>query len=103
MEAMRIIRTIFDRWLAPLRDLGATRNVVENIGSTDHVPFNEAGLPGFSVMKDFDAYDERTRHTNAGYPERMTDDALKQSAIVMASFAWQAAMENEKIPPQTTK
>ena len=33
----------------------------------------------------------------------MTDDALKQSAIVMASFAWQAAMENEKIPPQTTK
>jgi hypothetical protein len=103
MEGNTAAKAIFDRWLAPLRDLGATRNVVEKIGSTDHVPFNEAGLPGFNVIKDFNAYDERTRHTNADYPERMTDDALKQSAIVMASFAWQAAVADEKIPPQTTK
>ena len=103
MEGNTAAKAIFDRWLAPLRDLGATRNVVEKIGSTDHVPFNEAGLPGFNVIKDFNAYDERTRHTNADYPERTTDDALKQSAIVMASFAWQAAMADEKIPPQTTK
>ena len=103
MEGNTAAKAIFDRWLAPLRDLGATRNVVEKIGSTDHVPFNEAGLPGFNVIKDFNAYDERTRHTNADYPERMTDDALKQSSIVMASFAWQAAMADEKIPPQTTK
>ena len=103
MEGNTAAKAIFDRWLAPLRDLGATRNVVEKIGSTDHVPFNEAGLPGFNVIKDFNAYDERTRHTNADYPERTTDEALKQSAIVMASFAWQAAMADEKIPPQTTK
>ena len=103
MEGNTAAKAIFDRWLAPLRDLGATRNVVEKIGSTDHVPFNEAGLPGFNVIKDFNAYDERTRHTNADYPERMTDDALTQSAIVMASFAWQAAMADERIPRQTTK
>jgi carboxypeptidase Q len=103
MEGNTAAKAIFDRWLAPLRDLGATRNVVEKIGSTDHVPFNDAGLPGFNVIKDFNAYDERTRHTNADYPERMTDDALKQSAIVMASFAWQAAMADERIPRQTTK
>ena len=60
------------------------------------MPFNEAGLPGFNVIKDFDAYDERTRHTNADYPERMSEDELKQSAIVMATFAWQAAMADEK-------
>jgi hypothetical protein len=85
-------KALFDGWLAPLKDLGATRNIIEGIGSTDHVPFNEAGLPGFNVIKDFTAYDERTRHTNADYPERMTEDALKQSAIVMATVAWQAAM-----------
>ena len=61
-------KAIFDRWLEPLKDLGATRNIIEGIGATDHVPFNEAGLPGFNVIKDFDAYDERTRHTNADYP-----------------------------------
>jgi carboxypeptidase Q len=103
MEGNTGAKKIFDGWLAPLRDLGATRNIIEGIGSTDHVPFNEAGLPGFNVIKDFTAYDERTRHTNADYPERMTEDALKQSAIVMATFAWQAAMLDATIPRMPVK
>jgi hypothetical protein len=98
MEGNHAAKAIFGRWLLPLKDLGVTRNIIEGIGSTDHVPFNEAGLPGFNVIKDFDAYDERTRHTNADYAERMSEDELKQSAIVMAAFAWQAAMQDEKIP-----
>ena len=98
MEGNAAAKTLFDRWLAPLTDLGATRNIIEGIGSTDHVPFNDVGLPAFNVIKDFDAYDERTRHTNADYPERMSEDELKQSAIFMATFAWQAAMADDKIP-----
>ena len=98
MEGNREAKAIFDRWIEPLKNLGATRNIIEGIGATDHVPFNEAGLPGFNVIKDFDGYDERTRHTNADFPERMSEDELKQSAIFMATFAWQAAMADEKIP-----
>jgi carboxypeptidase Q len=98
MEGNREAKAIFDRWLAPLRDLGATRNIIESIGATDHVPFNEAGLPGFNVIKQFTAYDERTRHTNADYSERLGEDDLKQSAVFMATFAWQAAMRDQKIP-----
>jgi Zn-dependent M28 family amino/carboxypeptidase len=103
MEGNTAAKVVFDRWLAPLKDLGATRNIIESIGSTDHVPFKEAGLPGFNVIKDFDAYDERTRHSNADYPERMSEDELKQSAIFMATFAWQAAMHDDKIPRTTIK
>jgi carboxypeptidase Q len=55
------------------------------------------------VIKDFGAYDERTRHTNADFPERMSEDELKQSAIFMATFAWQAAMADEKIPRMPAK
>ena len=98
MEGNAAAKAIFDGWLEPLKDLGVTRNIIEGIGSTDHVPFNEAMLPGFNVIKDFDAYDERTRHTNADYPERMTADELKQSAIVLATFAWRAAMRDDPIP-----
>jgi hypothetical protein len=98
MEGNRAAKTIFDAWLEPLKELGATRNIIEGIGSTDHVPFNEAGMPGFNIIKEFDAYDERTRHTNADFPDRVTEDELKQSAIVLASFAWHAAQRNEKIP-----
>jgi Zn-dependent M28 family amino/carboxypeptidase len=103
MEGNAQAKVLFDQWLAPLQDLGATRNIIEGIGSTDHVPFNEAGLPGFNVIKDFAAYDERTRHTNADYPERMGEDALKQSAVVMATFAWQAAMTEGTIPRPAAK
>jgi Zn-dependent M28 family amino/carboxypeptidase len=98
MEGNAAAKAIFDRWLEPLKELGATRNVIEGIGATDHVPFNEAGLPGFNVIKDFDSYDVRTRHTSADFPERMSEDELKESAIVMATFAWQAAMADVKIP-----
>jgi len=98
MEGNKGAKTLFDRWLGPLKDLGATRNIVEGIGSTDHVQFNEAGLPGFNVIKEFDAYDERTRHTNADSPDRTSADQLKQSVVFMATFAWRAAMTDDKIP-----
>jgi Iap family predicted aminopeptidase len=103
MEGNLAAKALFDAWLEPLRDLGATRNITEGIGSTDHVPFNAAGLPGFNAIKDFDAYDERTRHTNVDYPERMSEEELKQSAVVMATFAWQAAMHDNKIPRMPAK
>ncbi len=98
MQGNKEAKVLFDRWLEPLKDLGATRNIAEGINATDHVPFDELGLPGFNVIKDFDGYDERTRHTNADYPERMSEDELKQSSVFMATFAWQAAMSEIKVP-----
>ena len=98
MEENPGAKAIFDRWLEPLRDLDVTMNVEAGIGSTDHVPFVRMGLPAFNIIKDFEAYDERTRHTNADYPERMTEDELIQQAIFLAHFAWQAAQMDGRIP-----
>ena len=98
MEGNAAAKAIFDAWLEPLKELGVTRNIIAGIGSTDHVPFNEVGMPGFNVIKDFDAYDVRTRHTNVDFADRVTEDELKQSAIVLAVFAWQAAQRDAKIP-----
>jgi carboxypeptidase Q len=91
-------KRIFDTWLEPLRELEVRRNVIEGIGSTDHVPFDEAGIPGFTVIKDFRNYDVRTRHTNADLADAVKAEDLRQSAVVMAVVAWQAAMMNDKIP-----
>jgi hypothetical protein len=98
MENNAAAKAIFDAWLAPLGDLGVRRNVIEPIGSTDHVPFDELGLAGFTAIKDFRNYDVRTRHTNADLADAVDVDDLKQSAVVMAAFAWHAAMRNEPIP-----
>jgi hypothetical protein len=98
MQGNAAAKAIFDAWLAPLRDLGVTRNIPEGIGSTDHVPFNDVGLPAFNSIQDFTDYDRRSRHTNQDFYERVSLDDLTQSAIVMATFAWHAAQRSERIP-----
>ena len=98
MQGNEAAKRIFDAWLEPLADLGVRRNILEGIGSTDHVPFHDAGLPGFTAVKDYTGYDSRGRHTNQDFMERVATDDLKQSAIVMAAFAWHAAQRDERIP-----
>jgi hypothetical protein len=98
MQGNAPAKAVFDAWLEPLRDLGVTRNIPEGIGSTDHVPFNDVGLPAFNTIKDFAGYDTRSRHTNQDFYERVDPKDLGQSAIVMAVFAWQAAQRDQRIP-----
>jgi Zn-dependent M28 family amino/carboxypeptidase len=98
MEQSKAAKKIFDGWLAPLRRFGARRNVIEGIGSTDHVPFVAQGVPAFTTIKDFRNYDVRTRHTNADFADAVDVEDLRQSAIVLAVVAWHAAMREEAIP-----
>jgi hypothetical protein len=92
------VRPIFDGWLEPLKPLGARKNVIEPVGSTDHLSFIDAGVPGFNPIQDYVNYDIRTHHTNMDTAERVNVDDLRQSAIVMATFAYQAANLDRKIP-----
>ena len=96
-------KAIFDPWLAALGDLGVKRNPVDKIGSTDHLSFAAVGIPGFTTLKDYRDYDVRTHHTNADFYERVSEKDLQQSAIVMAVFAWQAAIRDGKIPRVTAQ
>jgi len=98
MQGNQAAKRIFDDWLEPLRDLGVRRNVIEGINATDHLAFDEAGIPAFTVIKDFKNYDTRTRHTNADFADAVGDDDLKQSATVLAAVAWRAATRDERIP-----
>ena len=98
MENNIAAKKIFDAWLTPLADLGMRRNVIEGIGSTDHVPFVEAGIPAFTTIKDFSNYDVRTRHTNADFADAVKLEEVQQSAVVLAVFAWHAAMRDQRIP-----
>jgi carboxypeptidase Q len=98
MEENPEAKAIFDAWLAPLRDLGVRRNVSAKIGNTDHLAFTALGLPAFNSLQDYVDYDTREHHTNMDFADRVKTEDLKQNAIVLASFAWHAAMRNEKIP-----
>ncbi len=103
LQNMTAVRPLFDGWLEPLKSMGARRNVMEAIGSTDHVSFNDAGVPGFSPIQDYVNYDVRTHHTNMDTAERLEVKDIRQAAAAMAWFAYNAAMTNEKIPRPAAK
>ena len=99
-------KAIFDAWLAALgdsRDLGVKRNPVDKIRNTDHLAFTAVGIPAFTTLKDYRDYDVRTHHTNTDFFERVGERDLKQSAIVLAVFAWHAAMREGTFPRAVTQ
>jgi len=98
LENNEAARPIFDAWLEPFRDLSARRNIIQGIGNTDHLSFTRVGLPGFNPVQDYVNYDVRTHHTNMDTYERVKADDLKQCAVVLASFAYHAAVRAERIP-----
>jgi hypothetical protein len=89
---------LFDRWLQPLKAIGARRNVFEGIGSTDHLSFIEAGVPGFNPIQSYERYDVSTHHTNMDTVERIDPKDLAQAATVMATFLYHAAMSDQRFP-----
>lgn len=91
-------KTILDEWLSPLADVGARRNIMEKIGNTDHLSFTALGIPAFNTIQDYTEYDTRMHHTNMDFYERVKPDDLKHASVVLASFAYQAAMRAERFP-----
>ena len=89
---------IFEAWLTPFHDLGATTVTMNTTGGTDHESFDGVGLPGFQFIQDEIEYDTRTHHTNMDLYDRLVKADLQQAAVVMASFAYNAAMRDAMLP-----
>jgi hypothetical protein len=89
---------IFESWLRPLRDLGATVVTMQNTGSTDHVPFDAAGIPAFQFIQDEMDYEGHTWHSSLDVYDHLEEEDLKQASVVVATFLYQAAMREEKLP-----
>lgn len=89
---------IFEAWLKPFNDVGATTVVTRNTGSTDHIAFDRVGLPGFQFIQDRLDYFSNVHHTHLDTWDHIEAEDLKQAAAVMASFAYHAAMREEKLP-----
>lgn len=104
LENNSAVKPIFDAWLEPFKDLSARKNILQPIGNTDHVSYiRGAGVPAFNAVQDYDLYDTRIHHTNFDMFERVKAADLQQCAIVLASFAYHAAMRTEKIPAAAVK
>jgi hypothetical protein len=96
-ENMAVI-PIFKAWLQPFHDVGATTVVTRNTGSTDHISFDSVGLPGFQFIQDPLDYSSNVHHTDMDTLDHAEPEDLEQAAAVVASFAYLAAMREDKLP-----
>jgi hypothetical protein len=92
------IAPIFQRWIAPLADLGVTTITMRDTGGTDHEAFDSVGIPGFQFVQDMLDYGSRTHHSNMDVYERLQPDDLAQAATVEAIFVYNAAMRDQMLP-----
>ncbi len=98
LQGNEAARPIFRKWLQPFREMGAATISLSNTGGTDHQSFDGIGLPGFQFIQDEIEYDTRTHHSNQDVYDRIQADDMKQAAVIMASFVYNAAMMEEKLP-----
>ena len=93
--------TVLQQAVASFKDLGVlgantTRNRTR--GGSDHTSFNEAGLPGIWVLQDPIEYNAQTWHTNLDTYERIVEEDVKKSAMVIAAAVYHLAMREDRLP-----
>lgn len=89
---------VFAKWLEPFYEMGAKTVTINNTGGTDHQSFDRVGIPGFQFIQDAIEYDTRTHHTNMDTYDHLVPEDLKQAATIIASFVYNTAQLEEKIP-----
>jgi hypothetical protein len=98
LQGNDLVRPIFEEWMKPFHDVGMTYIVPGNTGGTDHMDFVRAGLPGFQFIQDDLEFFTTTFHTNMDVYDRLVPEDLMQASVILASFAYNAAMRDQKLP-----
>jgi Zn-dependent M28 family amino/carboxypeptidase len=98
MEENMALEPIFAQWIEPLAPLGVTILGPRSVGATDHAAFDAVGVPGFQFIQERLEYNSRTHHSNMDFVDRVQPQDLMQQAVVAASFAYLAAMRDERLP-----
>jgi carboxypeptidase Q len=99
LQGNEAARPILRSYLEPFKDLGASTLSISGIGATDHMSFDEIGLPAFEWIRDYmEGNNTRASHTNMDTYDHVLEDDLKQSAAVAAFIVYELAMRDEKLP-----
>jgi len=98
LQENEAVAPIFEAWMQPFKDLGMTTLTMRNTGGTDHLSFDSVGIPGFQFIQDGLDYETRTHHSNMDVYDRLQADDLKQAAVIVASFVYEAAVREQMLP-----
>ncbi len=98
LQGNDMARPIFENWFRPFKDLGAGTITIRNTGGTDHLSFDQVGLPGFQFIQDPLDYGTRTHHSELDVYDHAEPGDLMQASAIMASFVYNAAIREQPLP-----
>ena len=105
LQGNEALRPIFRQWLMPFRDFkigdrnySASTITVANAGGSDFLSFNAVGLVGLDFLQDEIEYGTRTWHSSQDNYDRVIPEDVKQAAVIVATFAYNAATMEGMLP-----
>lgn len=91
---------IFREWMKAVDSdsISVRTATIRTTGSTDHVSFDGAGIPGFQFLQDPMEYSTRTHHSSQDFYERLEPRDMMHNAVTIATFVYLAANRAEMFP-----
>jgi hypothetical protein len=90
LQGRPAIKPILDAELTSLKELGVADINLRGMGGSDHMSFEQAGVPGFAVQQDPAEY-RFSHHSQSDTLDKAREPDLIQGAQVMAVTAWRVA------------
>jgi hypothetical protein len=90
LQGRDVLKPIMEGELVSLKELGVTDISLRSMGGTDHVSFEQAGVPGFALRQDAAEY-RFTHHSQSDTLDKARTPDLIQGAQVMAVAAMRVA------------
>jgi carboxypeptidase Q len=97
LQGRAAVKPILEAELVSLKDLGVTEIDLRGMGGTDHLSFEQAGVPGFAVRQDPAEY-RLSHHSQSDTLDKAREPDLIQGAQVMAVTALRVANLPDLLP-----
>jgi carboxypeptidase Q len=98
LEGNDAARPLFKQMLQPFRDLGVTTLTLKHTGGTDHLSFDDVGLPGFQFIQDPLDYGTVTHHSDMDTYSHAIPEDLMQASAVIATLVYDIANREQMFP-----
>jgi hypothetical protein len=90
LQGRAVLKPIMETELVSLKDIGIKDINLRSMGGTDHLSFEQAGVPGFAVQQEMGGY-RFTHHSQSDTFDKAQEPELIQGAQVMAVTAFRVA------------
>jgi hypothetical protein len=97
LQGRPVIKPIMERELVSIKELGVNDIDLGSMGGTDHLSFEQAGVPGFAFRQDPSEY-RFTHHSQSDTLDKAKEPDLVQGAQVMAIAAVHVANLPDLLP-----